>query len=219
MSRSKPLLGIRVAALAADGFETVELTQPMKRLRKEGAEVRVVSLRSGRIAGLNFLKQGKRVRVDLTLEEMRGTDFDALLLPGGFVNPDFLRQSPRVLQLVREFDRANKPIAVICHAPWILISAGLVHGRRLTSWPGIADDVRNAGGVWLDAETVRDRNWVTSRSPLDLPAFNDAIVSLFAELAPRRTIMLARQRTAAGLLLTAGAMATAAVWARARVRA
>jgi len=217
MRATQSLLGIRVAALAADGFETVELTKPMKRLRKEGAEVRVVSLRPGHIRGMNFLLRGKRVRVDQTLATTSASDFDALLLPGGFANPDFLRQSPRVLQLVREFDRAGKPIAVICHGAWVLISAGLVHGRRLTSWPGIADDVRNAGGVWLESSVVRDRNWVSSRGPLDLPVFCDAIVALFAELAPRRGIIPSTPLRAAGLLLTASALTTAALYARWRL--
>jgi protease I len=217
MRSSQSLLGIRVAVLATDGFETVELTKPMTRLRKEGADARVVSLRPGRIKGMNFLWRGKRVRVDQTLAVTRANDFDALLLPGGFVSPDVLRQSPRVLQLVREFDRAGKPIAVICHGPWVLISAGLVHGRRLTSWPGIADDVRNAGGVWLDSAVVRDRNWISSRSPLDLPAFGDAMVGLFAELAPRRAIVPVPPLRAARLLLTASALTTAILYARRRL--
>ncbi len=208
MRKSKTLLGIRVAVLAADGFETVELTRPVKRLRKEGADVRIVSLHGGRIQGMTFMLRDKMVGVDQTLSDSHVSDFDALVIPGGFINPDFLRQSPRALQFVREMDRSGKPIAVICHAPWVLVSAGLVHGRRLTSWPGIADDVRNAGGVWLDQEVVHDRNWVSSRSPLDIRAFNDAMVSLFAERAARRALMPAPPLRAAGALLLASAAAT-----------
>lgn len=128
MRKSKTLLGIRVAVLAADGFETVELTRPVKRLRKEGADVRIVSLHGGRIQGMTFMLRDKMVGVDQTLSDSHVSDFDALVIPGGFINPDFLRQSPRALQFVREMDRSGKPIAVICHAPWVLVSAGLVHG-------------------------------------------------------------------------------------------
>jgi protease I len=157
-------------------------------LLRHGAEVEVVSLRPGHIQGMNAMSQGKSIRVDRTLETAHPGAYDALLIPGGHFNPDFLRQSERALEFVRDFDRAGKPIAAICHAPWVLISAGLVGGRRLTSWPAIQDDVRNAGGLWEDTPVVRDGNWVSSRGPHDLPQFDAAIVELFSPglVAPQR---------------------------------
>jgi protease I len=180
----KRLKGMRVAVLAADGFEQVELTQPRDALTRHGAEVEVVSLRRGSIQGMNLLVPGRKVDVDRTVETADAGEYDALLIPGGFVNPDLLRQSDRALSFVRMFERAGKPIGVICHGPWVLISAGLVQGRRLASWPGIQDDVRNAGGAWEDEAVVHDRNWVSSRGPQDLPAFNEALVGHFAAHAP-----------------------------------
>jgi protease I len=180
----KKLKGMRVAVLAADGFEQVELTQPVKKLRKEGAQVSIISLRPGSIRGMNLLYPGKKVDVDATLREVKAADYDALLLPGGFVNPDMLRQSPLALEFVRDFERLGRPIAVICHGPWVLASADLVRGRRLTSWPGIQDDIHNAGGIWEDAPVVRDGTWVSSRGPNDLPEFLTAMISLFAEHLP-----------------------------------
>ncbi|HEX2190152.1 MAG TPA: type 1 glutamine amidotransferase domain-containing protein [Longimicrobiaceae bacterium] len=181
---AKPNLdGLRVAILAADGVEQIELTGPRDELVEHGAEVEVVSLRPGSIQGMNLMKPGKKIDVDRAVSTADPGDYDALLLPGGHINPDFLRQSDRVLDFVRAMDRAGKPIAVICHAPWVLVSAGLVRGRRLTSWPGIRDDVRNAGGAWVDEAAVRDRNWVSSRGPQDLRKFNRAMLELFSEHA------------------------------------
>lgn len=180
----KQLQGMRVAIVAVDGFEQVELTEPKESLEKQGATVEVISLRSGKIQGMNHLVPGKRVHVDRTLDEADPATYDALMLPGGLANPDTLRQSEVALEFVRTFDRAGKPIAAICHAPWILISAGLASGRTLTSWEGIRDDVVNAGGVWQNESVVRDGMWVTSRHPGDLPAFNAAMIELFAERAP-----------------------------------
>jgi protease I len=180
----KQLKGLRVAALVADGFEQVELTEPWDRLEKEGAKLEVISLRPGSIQGMNVLYPGKSVDVDRTVFTANPNDYDALLQPGGFISPDFLRQSEKALEFERAFDLKGKPIAVICHGPWVLVSAGLVKGRRLTSWPGIKDDVRNAGGLWEDVPVLRDRNWVSSRSPLDLKQFNDAMVELYAECLP-----------------------------------
>lgn len=215
MSRARSLEGLRVAVLAADGFEQVELTRPVSRLRKEGADVRVISLRPGRIKGMNLMWRGKRVDVDETLFSAQPQRYDALLLPGGFINPDLLRQSERAREFVREFDRTGKPIAVICHGPWTLVSAGLVQGRKLTSWPGISDDVRNAGGEWIDEAVVRDSNWVSSRGPQDLRAFNNAMVALFADRMPMRAASrpkLPRRRlaarVAAAAALTGAAVAT-----------
>ena len=184
--RNDSLEGLRVAVLAADGFEQVELTSPVEDLEDRGAEVDIISIRPGRIRGVNGMYPGKKVKVSYTLEEVGAEDYDALLLPGGFVNPDALRQNDRVLDFVSAFNSRGKPIAAICHAPWVLISAGMVSGRRLTSWPGIKHDVLNAGGLWADEPVVRDRNWVSSRGPHDLPVFNQAVAELFAEYVPVR---------------------------------
>jgi protease I len=190
----KTLEGMRVAILATDGFEQVEVTVPMKALRKRGAEVCVVSLAPGqrKIRGMNLLVPGKKVRVDEAVTEADPRRYDALLLPGGFMSPDLLRQSDKALDFVRAFEREHKPIATLCHGPWLLVSAGLVAGRRLASWPGIADDVRNAGGGWEDQPVVRDDRWVSSRGPQDLPAFIEAMVALFAEHVPHRALVQRR---------------------------
>jgi protease I len=210
--RSDSLEGLRVAVLAADGFEQVELTSPVDALEDLGAEVDIVSLHPGRIRGVNHMYPGKKVKVDYTLDEIGVDDYDALLLPGGMINPDTLRQSDRVLDFVSAFNAQGKPIAMICHAPWVPISAGMVSGRRLTSWPGIKHDVLNAGGVWSDEAVVRDRNWVTSRGPHDLPEFNDAVAELFAELAPVRVEV--EEEDGGGLgMLAAGIAAAAAGYA------
>ena len=166
---------VRVAILAADGFEQVELTHPREAFEDAGAEVEVVSLRRGKIQGMNLLVPGRRVEVDRTLGDAAPDDYGALLLPGGFISPDFLRQSDRALDFVRAFEESGKPIAVICHGPWLLVSAGLVAGRRLTSWPGIRDDVVNAGARYVDEPLVEDGNLITSRVPADLPAFDEAL--------------------------------------------
>lgn len=176
----QPLSGIRVAILAMDGFEQVELTQPRKALRHAGARTEVISLRPGRIQGINLLWPGKKERVDRLIFDTRPADYDALLIPGGFINPDFLRQSEPILNFVREFDRMGKPIATLCHGPWVLISAGLVRGRRLASWAGIKDDLTNAGGVYVDQAVVRDGNWLSSRDPHDLVPFCEEIVAHFS---------------------------------------
>jgi protease I len=179
------LEGVRIAVLAADGFEQDELTRPVKALQEHGADVEIVSLRPGKILGMNLLVPGKRIEVDRTIFAVDPDEYHGLHIPGGFINPDFLRQSERVLDFVRAFDAAGKPITTLCHGPWVLISAGLVRGRRLASWPGIKDDVRNAGAEWVDEKVVHDGNWVSSRTPLDLPAFDKAIVAHFAEAVGR----------------------------------
>jgi protease I len=174
------LKGRRVAALAADGFEMVELAVPLAALRLAGATVDVVSLRSGRIRGVNLHEPASRVGVDKTVEEANPDEYDALLLPGGFINPDLLRQSQRAREFVRAFDTAGKPIASLCHGPWVLASAGLLQGRTLTSWPGVRDDLVNAGATWLDQEVVRDGNLITSRGPQDLKPFVQEVIKHFA---------------------------------------
>jgi len=183
---SKQVLeGVRIAVLAADGFEQVELTRPAKALARHGADVEIVSLRPGSITGMNLLFPGKRVRVDRTVFEADPAEYHGLHIPGGFVNPDLLRQSDEALDFVREFEAAGKPISTLCHGPWVLISAGLARGRRLASWRGIRDDVVNAGAEWVDEAVVYDANWVSSRDPKDLPLFNRAIVAHFAESVGR----------------------------------
>jgi protease I len=178
------LNGRRIAALAADGFEKVELVIPMKALRAAGAEVDVISLRHGHIRGVNLHEPASRVRVDKTIAEANPDDYHGLLLPGGFINPDLLRQSAEARRFVGAFDRAGKPIASLCHGPWVLASAGLLQGRTLTSWPGVRDDLVNAGATWLDQQLVRDGNLVTSRGPQDLVPFVQGCVDLFAQDAP-----------------------------------
>lgn len=217
----KRLKGLRVVVLAVDGFEQVEVTIPMRALRREGADVRIVSLRPGRIRGMNFLFRGKKLPVDDLVSRARPEEYGAMLLPGGFVNPDLLRQSQQAREFVRQFDALDRPIATLCHGPEVLISAGLVDGRQVTSWPGIADDIRNAGGTWVDSAVVRDRNWVASRSPLDMVPFCNAMLDLFEAQgerdlapAPRRVRYVARLTHAASL----AAMATAVVGGRAALR-
>jgi protease I len=178
---STKLLNKRVAILSADGFEQVELTKPKAALEEAGAEVSVVSPKSGKIQGMNHADKGDLIPVDLVLSNAQADDFDALLIPGGLMNPDELRALPEALDFVRGFFKAGKPVAAICHGPWVLISAGLVKGRRLTSWPAIQDDVRHAGGEWVDEEVVVDGGLVTSRKPDDIPAFNEKMIEEFCE--------------------------------------
>lgn len=178
------LKGRRIAVLAADGFEKVELTIPVKALRAAGAEVDIVSLHGGSIRGVNLHEPAGHISVDRTLSEAKPVDYDGLLIPGGFISPDLLRQSAEARHFVRTFDEQRKPIATICHGPWLLASAGLTHGRTMTSWPGVRDDLVNAGAIWLDQEVVRDGNWVTSRGPQDIKPFVRAMSGLFSEAAP-----------------------------------
>ncbi len=180
--KKKLLAGVRVAVLATDGVEQVELTKPWKALLKAGAEVYLISSKKGTIQAVNSLAQGDTIPVDATLDEVHPTSFAALLIPGGLASPDRLRQNDKALDFVRSFARRNKPIAAICHGPWVLVSAGCLSGRTLTSWPGIQDDVRNAGALWQDEPVVVDDNLVTSRGPKDLKKFNKRMVEHFAEL-------------------------------------
>ncbi len=176
----RPLQDRRIAILTADGFEKLELTLPRRALRRAGARVDIVSLRPGRIRGANLHEPAGRARVSRTLGEARAVDYDGLFIPGGFIAPDLLRQSAAARDFVRAFDAQGKPIATLCHGPWLLASAELVAGRTMTSWPGIRDDLVHAGATWLDREVVRDRNWVTSRGPQDLAPFVRAMTELFA---------------------------------------
>src|SRR4051812_27138723 len=180
MSSRRTLKGRRIAVLAADGFEKVELTVPLRALRAAGAKVDVVSLRRGRIRGLNLNLPATRVRVDRTVEQAGADDYDGLLVPGGFINPDLLRQSAPARGLVREFVGSGKPVVTLCHGPWVLASAGVLQGRTVTSWAGIRDDLVNAGATWLDQEVVREGNLTTSRGPQDMTAFIPAMLDTFA---------------------------------------
>jgi protease I len=189
----KSLKQRRVAVLAADGFEQVELTVPVSALKKAGAIVDIVSLHGGRIRGLHTHQPAGHVRVTTTLEDVRPGDYDALFVPGGFISPDLLRQSARARQFVRAFEVSKKPIASLCHGPWVLASAGVLAARTVTSWPGIRDDLVNAGATWLDEPVVQDGNLVTSRSPRDLQPFVQTMVQLFAEGAPDSEFVPRRQ--------------------------
>jgi protease I len=155
----------RIAALAADGFEKVELTIPMRALQVAGAKVDVISLRHGRIRGVNLHIPAMRIGVDKTISEADSSDYDGLLLPGGFINPDLLRQSAEARQFVREFADSEKPIATLCHGPWVLASAGLLNGRTLTAWPGIRDDLVNSGAIWLDRDVSRTETCSPAAGP------------------------------------------------------
>lgn len=179
------LQGVRVAILATDGFEEAELIEPRKALDEAGAKTSVIAPKSGKVQGMKHDKRGTKVKADLTLEEANPSQFDAVLLPGGALNADSLRVNKSAQDFVRWIDGHNKPIAVICHGPWLLVSAGLVRGRTITSYFTIQDDIRNAGGNWIDQEVVRDRNWVSSRKPDDIPAFNLEMLATFGEAKTR----------------------------------
>jgi protease I len=175
------LRNVKVAVLATHGFEQVELTRPIEALRGAGAEVQVVAPESGRIQGWNHHDKGDEVPVDRALGQARPDDYDALVLPGGVINPDALRLVPDAIAFVRGFVAAGKPIAAICHGPWTLIDAGGVKGRRVTSWPSLRADLTNAGATWVDEPVVTDRGLVTSRKPDDLDAFCRKMIEEFAE--------------------------------------
>jgi protease I len=172
--------GLKVAILATEGFEFVELAEPRKALDAAGAQTSVVSQEAGAIQGYNHHDKGDTIPVDATLENARAEDFDALLLPGGVMNPDQLRMDSKAVAFVKSFADAQKPIAVICHGPWTLVEAGAVRGKRMTSWPSLQTDLRNAGAEWVDEPNVVDGNITSSRKPDDLPQFNAAMLALFA---------------------------------------
>ena len=177
---SGELSGKKVAFLAADGVEQVELVEPRKAVEEAGAETALVSIGSGEIQAFNHLDQGDRIKVDVTAGSADPSEFDALVLPGGVANPDFLRQDPDAIRFVRGFFDQDKPVGVICHGPWTLVEADVVRGRTLTSWPSLQTDLRNAGAEWVDEEVHVDGRVVSSRKPDDLPAFNRKIVEVFA---------------------------------------
>ena len=175
------LQGKRVAILVTDGFEQVELLEPRKALDEAGATTKVVSPAGKKIKGWNHKEWGTEVQVDVALDSAKAEEFDALLLPGGVMNPDSLRMDPKAVAFVKHFTDAGKPVAAICHGPWTLIEAGAVRGRTITSWPSLKTDLKNAGANWVDKEVVSDQGLVTSRKPDDIPAFNREMIRLFGE--------------------------------------
>ena len=180
------LSGRKIAILATNGVEQVELTEPQKALKAAGATVTVISQKPGQIQGMNHDEKADQLPVDATLADVKPDAFDGLVLPGGVANPDYLRVDKQAVAFVKAFATAGKPIAAICHGPWTLIEADAVRGKRMTSWPSLQTDLKNAGATWTDEPMVRDGNLVTSRKPDDLPQFNKAIVELFAGAAPSR---------------------------------
>jgi protease I len=175
------LQGKRVAFLATDMVEQVELTEPWQAVENEGATVELVSLGEGEIQGFNHYDKADKFKVDRTVEETRADDYDALVIPGGVGNPDTMRMDENAVKFVRDFFEQGKPVGVICHGSWMLVEAGVVRDRKVTSWPGIQTDIRNAGGNWVDEEVVVDQGLVTSRKPDDIPAFNEKIIEEFCE--------------------------------------
>lgn len=178
----KNLRGMRVAILATNGVEQAELIEPRKALDEAGARTTLIAPKAGKIKAMRHDQIVGEIPVDMSLEDADPEEFDAVLLPGGALNADALRMENTAQEFVRYMDDSGKPIALICHAPWLLISADLVDGRSLTSYHTIQDDVRNAGGLWMDKEVVRDQNWVSSRQPSDIPVFNHEMIALFSEL-------------------------------------
>ena len=178
------LTGKRIAILATNGFEQVELTEPRKALDEAGAKTVVIAPAAGQIRGWKSKEWGDSVAVDVALEDADPDDYDALMLPGGALNPDQLRLDERAVKFVRSFFEHSKPVAAICHAPIMLIEANVIKDRRVTSWPSLKTDLRNAGAQWNDEEVVVDRNLVTSRKPEDIPAFNARMIHEFADGAP-----------------------------------
>jgi protease I len=182
------LKGKRVAIIVTDGFEQIELTSPREALDSAGAKTVLVSPKDGEVQGFKHHDKKDKFKVDLPLNRADASEFDAVVLPGGVINGDALRIEKRAQQFVQEMDRAGKPIAVICHGGWLLISAGLVKGRRITTWPTLQDDMRNAGADWQDRQCIRDRNLVSSRKPDDLPAFNQEMLNAIAEMKAASTM-------------------------------
>lgn len=180
VSPRTPLHGVRVAILVSDGFEQVEMTKPRDALLKAGATMALVSPNKTHVTGWNGDEKGDRFSVGVGIAEADPADFDALLIPGGVRSPDVLRVDNKVVLFVHALQVANKPIAAICHGPWVLIETGAVRGRRVTSWPSLRSDITNAGGNWVDEPAVRDDLLVTSRMPSDIPRFNKATIELFA---------------------------------------
>jgi len=175
------LRGRRIAILATDGFEQAELMEPRKALDEAGATTEVVSLKSGEIKGWKMKDWGDKVKVDQTVDHANPKDYDALLLPGGVINPDHLRMEPKAVSFVKEFVATGRPVAAICHGPWTLVEAGVVKGKTFTSWPSLKTDLKNAGANWVDKEVVTDGQFISSRKPDDIPAFNRTLIDMLAK--------------------------------------
>jgi protease I len=182
---NRNLEGLNVAILVTDGFEQVELVDPRKALDDAGASTKIVSPKKDKVRGWKFTEWGDQLPVDVALNQTTAHEFDALLLPGGVINPDKLRMMPEAVEFVKAFFDAGKPVAAICHGPWTVIETGYARGRRMTSWPSLKTDLRNAGANWTDEEAVTDGNLVTSRKPDDIPAFNRAVNNLFSRAEKR----------------------------------
>jgi len=183
----KPMKNMRIAILVDNGFEQVELTDPQKALEQAGAVTRIVSPAEGKVKGWQHTEWGDEFTIDVALDEANAEDFDALLLPGGVMNPDHLRINAQAIDFIKAFFAAGKPVAAICHGPWTLIEAGQAKGRTLTSYPSIKSDLINAGAKWVDREVVNEDGVVTSRKPDDLPAFNREMISLFGEFQHKQS--------------------------------
>ena len=188
--------GKKIAVLAAEGVEQVELEKPVKALRDAGAETELISLERGTVQAMNHIDKADTFPVDRTVDQASVDDYDGLLLPGGAVNPDNLRQSEEAVAFVRGFFDTGRPIAAICHAPWVLVEADVVRGLHLTSWPSLRTDIRNAGGTWSDEQVITDRGVVTSRKPDDIPAFSEKMIEEFAEGRHDRQDVAAASATA-----------------------
>jgi protease I len=187
MNQRTKLHGLKVAILVDDLFEQAELAEPKRALEEAGATVHVVSPKGPSVTGMQHDRKGDGFKVDVPLEQADPDDYDGLVLPGGVINADALRMVEPARRFVQAIDKAAKPIAVVCHGPWLLISAGLASGRTLTSWPSLQDDLRNAGASWVDQEVVRDVNWTSSRKPADLPAFNREFIAALQRAPSDRT--------------------------------
>ena len=189
MTRDKQLDRLKVAILVDDLFEQSELAEPKHALEEAGATVHVVSPKGPTVTGMQHDKRGDSFNVDVPLAQAKPQDYDGLVLPGGVINADSLRMIDAAQRFAKEIEAEGKPLGVICHGGWLLVSAGLVKGRTMTSWPSLQDDIRNAGGTWIDREVVSDRNWTSSRKPADLPAFDQAFIAALqrapAEVVPR----------------------------------
>jgi protease I len=194
-TQQQTLGGSHVAILVTDGFEQAEFTEPKKALEQAGAITKVISDKHGKVQGFNHHDKADQFDVDLIFDEADPKDFDAVLLPGGVVNADYIRLNLEAQRFVKGMQQDGKPVAVICHGPWLLVSSGLVRGRTLTSWPTLQDDIRNAGGNWVDKEVMVDGNWVSSRKPADIPAFNQKMVETIAEKKKRNVRGTADENT------------------------
>ncbi|WP_250501402.1 type 1 glutamine amidotransferase domain-containing protein [Caballeronia sp. GAWG1-5s-s] len=183
---SETLKGLKVAILIEDGFEQVEMVEPRKALDEAGAETRIVSPRDKQVRAWKFTEWGDEFPVDVALDQAKAQDFDALLLPGGVLNPDTLRMEPKAVAFAKAFFDDGRPVAAICHGPWTIIETGAAQGRRITSWPSLKTDLKNAGADWVDQAVVVDQNLVTSRNPDDIPAFNPEVIKLFGSARARR---------------------------------